>query len=125
MLGKSQFHLGNPGLELVEKLHPSPEGFIASFLDREERIDLPEKPLAQFLLVLNPEGDIVVSLPARIESARNLENQIFPVLIPERLIVEMTAVGLLHRVVDVLHIHEDRDSIHGEIRPDNQRKGLA
>jgi hypothetical protein len=34
-------------------------------------------------------------------------------LIPERLVVEMTSVALLHRVVDVLHVHEDRDSIHG------------
>jgi hypothetical protein len=25
----------------------------------------------------------------------------------------MTSVALLHRVVDVLHVHEDRDSIHG------------
>ena len=34
-------------------------------------------------------------------------------LMPERLIVEMTSVALLHRVKDVLHVHEDRNSIHG------------
>ena len=37
--------------------------------------------------------------------------------IPERLIVEMTSVDLLHRVEDVLHVHEDRDSIHGVREP--------
>ena len=38
-------------------------------------------------------------------------------LIPEYLVIEMTSVALLHRVVDVLHVHEDRDSIHGVTCP--------
>jgi hypothetical protein len=34
-------------------------------------------------------------------------------LIPERPVVEVTSVDLLDRVIDVLHVYEDRDSIHG------------
>jgi len=34
-------------------------------------------------------------------------------LIPERPVVEVTSVDLLDRVIDVLHVDEDRNSIHG------------
>jgi hypothetical protein len=38
----------------------------------------------------------------------------------------MTSVALLHRVEDVLHVHEDRDSIHGvTYLSSRQQQGVA